>query len=50
MFQASASESPDESSESSIFVAAVAASKFVMNFKDVELIMWPLMYVSHEVA
>ena len=46
----SASVSLEESSESSIFVAAVAAKRFCVNLNDVALLMCPSMYVSHEVA
>ena len=46
----SASVSSEEFSESSVLVAAVAAHTFWMYLKDVVLIMWPLMYASHDAA
>ena len=46
----SASVSSSESSESSVFVAAVAANKFWINLKEVLETMWPLMYASQAAA
>ena len=46
----SASVSSEESSEFSMFVAAVAGSRFWIYRIEVELIMWPLMYLSQDAA
>ena len=46
----SASVSSEESSEFSSFVAAVAARRFWMYRNEVELTMWPLMYLSQDAA
>ena len=42
--------SPEESSESSAFVADVADNRFYMCRRDVVLTMCPLMYASHDTA